>query len=99
MATAYRRLAKMNINENKWIENHTERPMTALTLFNAETDNDEYSDLRMQMVDELTTDQMNQPQGTLMGILEDLVWDMFTKMDDDDLQNMYDTLKEETKNE
>ncbi len=89
----------MNINENKWIENHTERPMTALTLFNAETDNDEYSDLRMQMVDELTTDQMNQPQGTLMGILEDLVWDMFTKMDDDDLQNMYDTLKEETKNE
>lgn len=88
----------MNINENKWIENHTERPMTALTLFNAETDNDEYSDLRMQMVDELTTDQMNQPQGTLMGILEDLVWDMFTKMDDDDLQNMYDTLKED-KNE
>ena len=85
----------MNINENKWIENHTERPMIALTLFNAETDNDEYSDLRMQMVDELTTDQMNQPQGTLMGILEDLVWDMFTKMDDDELQHMYDDLKEQ----
>ena len=83
----------MNINENKWIENHTERPMTELTLFNAETDNDEYGDLRMQMVDELTTDQMDQPQGTLMGMLEDLVWDMFTKMDDDDLQNMYDNLK------
>ena len=72
-----------------------ERPMTELTLFNAETDNDEYGDLRMQMVDELTTDQMNQPQGTLMGILEDLIWDMLTKMDDDELQNMYDTLKED----
>jgi hypothetical protein len=83
----------MNINENKWIENHTERPMTELTLFNAETDNDEYSDLRMQMVDELTTDQMDQPQGTLMGMLEDLVWDMFTKMDDNELQDMYDNLK------
>ena len=86
----------MNINENKWIENHTERPMTALTLFNVETD--DYSDLRMQMVDELTEDQMHQPLPTLMGVLEDLVWDMFTKMDDDDLQNMYDTLKED-KNE
>ena len=74
------------------------RPMTELTLFNAETDNDEYGDLRMQMVDELTTDQMNQPQGTLMGILEDLIWDMLTKMDDDELQNMYDNLKED-KNE
>ena len=83
----------MNINENKWIENHTERPMTELTLFNAETDNDEYGDLRMQMVDELTTDQMDQPQGTLMGMLEDLVWDMFTKMDDNELQDMYDNLK------
>ena len=89
----------MNINENKWIENHTERPMIALTLFNAETDNDEYSDLRMQMVDELTKDQMHQPLPTLMSLLDDLVWDMFTKMDDDELQNMYDTLKEGTKNE
>ena len=87
----------MNINENKWIENHTERPMTALTLFNVETD--DYSDLRMQMVDELTKDQMHQPLPTLMSLLDDLVWDMFTKMDDDELQNMYDTLKEETKNE
>ena len=61
----------MNINENKWIENHTERPMTELTLFNAETDNDEYSDLRMQMVDELTKDQMHQPLPTLMSLLDE----------------------------
>ena len=85
----------MNINENKWIENHTERPMIALTLFNAETDNDEYSDLRTHMVDVLTEDQMNQPLPTLMSVLEDLVWDMFTKMDDDELQHMYDDLKEQ----
>ena len=87
----------MKIYENKWIENHTERPMTELTLFNVETD--DYSDLRMQMVDELTEDQMHQPLPTLMSVLNDLVWDMFTKMDDDELQNMYDTLKLETKNE
>ena len=86
----------MNINENKWIENHTERPMTELTLFNAETG--DYSDLRTHMVDVLTEAQMNEPLPTLMGVLEDLVWDMFTKMDDDELQNMYDTLKED-KNE
>ena len=86
----------MNINENKWIENHTERPMIALPLFNAETG--DYSDLLTHMVDVLTEAQMNEPLPTLMGVLEDLVWDMFTKMDDDELQNMYDTLKED-KNE
>lgn len=83
----------MNINENKWIENHTERPMIALTLFNAETG--DYSDLRTHMVDVLTEAQMNEPLPTLMGVLEDLVWDMFTKMDDDELQDMYDDLKEQ----
>ena len=83
----------MNINENKWIENHTERPMIALTLFNAETR--DYSDLRTHMVDVLTEAQMNEPLPTLMGVLEDLVWDMFTKMDDDELQDMYDDLKEQ----
>ena len=83
----------MNISENKWIENHTERPMIALTLFNAETG--DYSDLRTHMVDVLTAAQMNEPLPTLMGVLEDLVWDMFTKMDDDELQDMYDDLKEQ----
>ena len=83
----------MNINENKWIENHTERPMIALTLINAETG--DYSELRTHMVEVLTEAQMNEPLPTLMGVLEDLVWDMFTKMDDDELQDMYDDLKEQ----
>ena len=94
----------MNINENKWIENHTEdtmdfynmrKPMIDETLFNTER----YNQLREQMVDELMGDQMDMPTSSLLSMLEEFLWDMFTKMDDNELQHMYDDLKEETKNE
>jgi hypothetical protein len=53
------------------------------------------SDLRMQMVDELTADEMEMPLNAKLGTLESLLWDMFTKMDDNDLQQSYDILKAE----
>ena len=73
-------------------------PMINATRFNVGTENDEYGDLRMQMVDDLTADELNQPANVLKAMLEDLVWDMFTKMDDDALQDHYDNLME-AKNE
>jgi 3-hydroxyacyl-CoA dehydrogenase len=84
----------MNINENKWIENHTERPMINETLFNTEN----YPELRTKMVDELMEDQMGMPTTSLVSMLEEFLWDMFHNMDDDQLQDMFDTLKED-KNE
>ena len=81
----------MNINENKWIENHTERPMINETLFNTEN----YDKLREKMVDELMEDQMAMPTHTLLSMLEEFLWDMFHNMDDDQLQHMYDDLKQD----
>jgi hypothetical protein len=84
----------MNINENKWIENHTERPMINETLFNTER----YEVLREKMVDALMVDQMEMPTSSLLSMLEEFLWDMFHNMDDDQLQDMFDNLKED-KNE
>ena len=90
----------MNINENKWIENHTEdtmdfynmrKPMIDETLFNTER----YDVLREKMVDELMEDQMAMPTHTLLSMLEEFVWDMFHNMDDDQLQDMFDNLKQD----
>jgi hypothetical protein len=67
------------------------RPIINETLENSENP----SDLRMQMVDELTADEMKMPLGSKLGTLESLLWDMFTKMDDNDLQQSYDILKAE----
>ena len=81
----------MNINENKWIENHTERPMINETLFNTENPDS----LREKMVDELMVDQMDMPTSSLLSMLEEFLWDMFHNMDDDQLQDMFDNLKED----
>ena len=68
-----------------------ERQMINETLENSENP----SDLRMQMVDELTTDEMDMPLATKLGMLEDFVWRMFIDMDDNDLQESYNILKAE----
>ena len=82
----------MNINENKWIENHTERPMINETLFNTEN----YDKLREKMVDALMVDQMEMPTSSLLSMLEEFLWDMFHNMNDNELQHMYDDLKSDS---
>ena len=47
------------------------------------------------MVEDLTADELDQPANVLSAMLQDFVWDMFLVMDDDQLQDMYDTLKED----
>ena len=70
------------------------RPMINETLFNTENPDS----LREQMVDELMVDQMDMPTSSLLSMLEEFLWDMFHNMDDDQLQDMFDTLME-AKNE
>jgi hypothetical protein len=67
------------------------RPMINETLFNTER----YNQLREQMVDELMVDQMEMPTSSLLSMLEEFLWDMFHNMDDDQLQDMFDSLKED----
>ena len=61
------------------------------TLFNTER----YDELRRQMVDSLSDDEMDQPTAPLMAMLEDFVWRMFNDMDDEVLQQHYDQLKQD----
>ena len=70
------------------------RPMINATLFNVGTENDEYQELRQQMVEELTGDEMDEPLDTQLGMLENYLLTMFADFDDDTLQNLYDNLKE-----
>jgi hypothetical protein len=70
------------------------RPMINETLFNTEN----YPELRSKMVDELMEDQMAMPTPALLSMLEEFLWDSFNNMDDDQLQDMFDSLKED-KNE
>jgi hypothetical protein len=70
------------------------RPMINETLFNTENPDS----LREKMVDELMVDQMDMPTSSLLSMLEEFLWDMFHNMDDDQLQDMFDTLME-AKNE
>ena len=70
------------------------RPMINETLFNTENPDS----LREKMVDELMVDQMEMPTSSLLSMLEEFLWDMFHNMDDDQLQDMFDTLME-AKNE
>ena len=71
------------------------RPMMNKTLFNVGTENDEYQELREQMVETLTKDELDQPDHILQQMLEDHIMRMFEEFDDDNLQDMYDTLKQD----
>jgi hypothetical protein len=42
---------------------------------------------------------MEMPTPSLLSLLEELLWDMFHNMDDDQLQDMFDNLKEAKKDE
>ena len=76
-----------------------DRPMMNKTLFNVGTENDEYQELREQMVETLTKDELDQPDHILQQMLEDHIMRMFEEFDDDNLQDMYDTLMEAKKDE
>ena len=67
------------------------RPMINETLFNTENPDS----LREKMVDALMVDQMEMPTSSLLSMLEEFLWDMFHNMDDDQLQDMFDNLKED----
>ena len=75
------------------------RPMINATLFNVSTEDDEYMELRRQMVTDLTADELHQPAHILRDMLEDYVGRMFDDMEDDVLQDMYDALMEDKKDE
>ena len=57
-----------------------------------------YHELRQQMVDDLTADELDQPAHILRDLLEDYLARMFADMEDDVLQDNYDNLME-AKNE
>jgi|10_taG_2_1085330.scaffolds.fasta_scaffold120890_3 hypothetical protein len=66
-----------------------DRPMINETLFNTEY----YSDLREQMVLELTAGELDQPEHILRVLLEDFIMHMIDNMEDEDLQDLYDNMK------
>ena len=68
-----------------------DRPMINETLLNTER----YDELRDMMITELVADEMDQPANVLRALLEEYVWNMFTDMDDDTLQQHYDALKQD----
>ena len=80
-------------------ETKMSRPMINATLFNVSTEDDEYMELRRHMVDEVTADELHQPAHILRDMLEDYVSRMFADMEDDVLQDHYDLLMEDKKDE
>ena len=75
------------------------RMMIEATLFNVSSEDDQYAELRDQMITDLVADELDQPASTLRAMLEDFVWRMFNDMDDDTLQDHYDALMEAKKDE
>lgn len=60
-----------------------------------EVDPDEYVELRQLMVEKLVDAELDAPNGALMALLEDLVSEMYTNMDDDSLQyHFYDIISD-----
>ena len=76
-----------------------DRPMINATLFNVDNGEDEYAELRRHMVDEVTAEELNQPAHILRDLLEDYVSRMFADMEDEVLQDHYDLLMEDKKDE
>ena len=75
------------------------RMMINATLFNVSSEDDQYAELRDQMITDLVADELDQPANVLRALLEDYVWRMFSNMEDDVLQDVYENLMEGKKNE
>jgi hypothetical protein len=74
------------------------RKMINATLFNVETEDDQYQELRDRMITDLVADELDQPKKVLRALLEDYSFQMFYSMEDESLQAHYDNLME-NKNE
>ena len=72
--------------------------MIEATLFNVSSEDDQYAELRDQMITDLVADELDQPKNVLRALLEDYTARMFADMEDDVLQDTYDNLMED-KNE
>ena len=72
--------------------------MIEATLFNVSSEDDQYAELRDQMITDLVADELDQPKNVLRALLEDYSFQMFYSMEDDVLQDHYDNLME-AKNE
>ena len=72
--------------------------MINATLFNVETEDDQYQELRDRMITDLVADELDQPKKVLRALLEDYSFHMFYSMEDESLQAHYDNLME-NKNE
>ena len=70
------------------------RPMINATLFNVSSEDDQYAELRDQMITDLVADELDQPKNVLRALLEDYSFHMFYSMEDDVLQDTYDNLME-----
>ena len=75
------------------------RMMINATLFNVSMEDDEYSQLRDQMITDLVADELDQPKNVLRALLEDYSFHMFYSMEDDVLQDVYENLMEGKKDE
>ena len=74
------------------------RMMIEATLFNVSSEDDQYAELRDQMITDLVADELDQPKNVLRALLEEYSFQMFYSMEDDVLQDHYDNLVE-AKNE
>jgi len=75
------------------------RLMIEATLFNVSMEDDQYSELRDQMITDLVADELDQPANVLRALLEDYSFQMFHSMEDDVLQDVYENLMEGKKDE
>ena len=75
------------------------RMMIEATLFNVSSEDDQYAELRDQMITDLVADELDQPAHILRDLLEDYIARMFADMEDDVLQDTYDNLVEAKKDE
>ena len=57
-----------------------------------EVDADDYPDTRQEMVESLVDVELDAPHGSLMAMLEELVAEMFNRMDDEVLQAHHDII-------
>ena len=74
------------------------RMMINATLFNVSSEDDQYAELRDQMITDLVADELDQPKNVLRTLLEDYSFQMFNSLNDEALQAHYENLME-AKNE
>jgi len=75
------------------------RMMINATLFNVSPEDDQYAELRDQMITDLVADELDQPKNVLRALLEEYSFEMFNSLNDEALQAHYENLMEGKKDE